>query len=75
MKTLIVLLGTIAVFLGTAALLALVSSVVVYLAWNHAVPSTFGLPELTLLKAFCLSLCANLLIRSSSPNNGAKTKD
>ena len=55
-------------FVVVAALAVMVASVVVMTLWNWVVPATFGLPALTLGRAFALLVLSRLLLgRFSGP--------
>lgn len=56
-----------AAFMVVGGLLALcaLGSVFTLLAWNHVVPSLFGLKEIGLTEAFALNVLASCVIKSS----------
>lgn len=50
-------------------ILAIPFGLVVMLAWNFVVPTTFGLPQIDWGQGTALYLLANLLIRSTSTSS------
>lgn len=52
--------------------LAAISSLFLMLGWNVAMVEVFGLPHISLLQAFCLSLVAHVLVK---PNSSSKSKE
>lgn len=62
-------LVTIIVGLALIVLLSFILSLPVMLLWDAVIPAIFGLPEITWLQAWGLSLLCGLLFKSHINNN------
>lgn len=65
MKTLIQLTGVAVVGLGALALIVLITTFFVKIAWAYSITTIFGLKELTWTQAFALSALSSSLFKSS----------
>jgi len=61
MKVIAAILGVLLVGFLMAALQALILSV----CWSYGIAQVFGLPEITLLQAFCMAVVFNTLFKTN----------
>lgn len=75
MKVLMVFLLAPFVILGGVAVSIVIDLLLAFplmWAWNYALPTLFGLPQVSYWQAFCLLIVSTLLVKSQTVNNSSK---